>query len=345
MKYRCGIIGCGAFLPTRGGATGIGYAHAKAYKANKKTLLDSASDISEKNLSDFAGENGPINTYTDYREMLKKENLDIVSICTWLPLHSPMTIESSKRGVKAVWCEKPMAHSIDAGRLMLTECKKRGVKLFVNHQRRYGEPFQIARRIALSGDIGKIHSVEAIVGSNNLLDYGTHLVDMIRFFIDDAVPLWVMAQVDISSDKKHHNHFAEDYSFVTVGFDNGIRGVIEMGRPGYNAQPLTIVGSDGVISVHHSPPEGCRSVVTYRTKTRKGSPALKAGFHGPYYMDFALADIIASIEKNKKTLIEGSNALWDTEIIMGAYESARTRRRVNLPLKEKRASLDFYRES
>ena len=75
--------------------------------------------------------------YADPAEMLDTERPDIVSICTWPPLHADLTELAFAKGVKAVWCEKPMAvHLTDADR-MVDAAKAAGGLLVINHQRRY----------------------------------------------------------------------------------------------------------------------------------------------------------------------------------------------------------------
>ena len=65
------------------------------------------------------------------------ESLDIVSICTWPPLHCEMVVAAAESGVKAILCEKPMALNLKEADQMLDSCEKSGTKLVVGHQHRF----------------------------------------------------------------------------------------------------------------------------------------------------------------------------------------------------------------
>src|SRR5690606_25579625 len=103
--YRIGFIGTGK-KPVKAGPQGYGMAHqhAAAYKALDACEIVACADISEENAKAFQELFGVERTYTDYREMLEKESLDIVSVCTWPVLHEPMVVAASESGVKAIHC-------------------------------------------------------------------------------------------------------------------------------------------------------------------------------------------------------------------------------------------------
>src|SRR3990170_4936680 len=98
-QYRAAVIGTGKM--SRG--------HAHAYVTDERVDLVAASDIFEPARTAFASEFNVPTTYADAAEMLATERPDIVSICTWPPLHAELTELAFTNGVKAVWCEKPMA--------------------------------------------------------------------------------------------------------------------------------------------------------------------------------------------------------------------------------------------
>ena len=97
--YRVGIIGCG----------GMSRNHAKAYAQNPETTLVAAMDISRESAAKLSQEYSVPAVYTDYNELLEKEDLDIVSIATWQGVRAEITIAAAKAGVKGILGEKPMA--------------------------------------------------------------------------------------------------------------------------------------------------------------------------------------------------------------------------------------------
>ena len=63
--------------------------------------------------------------------MLDIENPDIVSVCTWHPLHAEMTIAAAARQPKAILCEKPMATNLGEAEAMMIACQRNQVKLAI----------------------------------------------------------------------------------------------------------------------------------------------------------------------------------------------------------------------
>ena len=128
--YRVGIIGCGQRRAS-GKATGAGISHnhAHGYAHTPDTKLVALADIRLENAQAFQAEHGGDTLYTDYKEMLAKENLDIVSVCVWPFLHPEMVIAAAEAGVKAVHCEKPMALTFGEAKRMVQVCQDRGVQL------------------------------------------------------------------------------------------------------------------------------------------------------------------------------------------------------------------------
>ncbi|MEJ7653835.1 MAG: Gfo/Idh/MocA family oxidoreductase, partial [Chloroflexia bacterium] len=108
-ELKVGIIGCGRPLSSEG-STGYGMSHwhARGYAA-ADCRLTALADVNLENAHAFQLEHGAERVYQDYREMLAEENLDIVSVCTWPPLHPEMVVAAANAGVRAIHCEKPIA--------------------------------------------------------------------------------------------------------------------------------------------------------------------------------------------------------------------------------------------
>ena len=85
---RFGIIGCGK----------ISGSHARAITKSKKTSLVAVCDIIEEKAKELAKAHRVKKVYTDYKEMLKDPEIDVVSICTPSGMHGEMCIEAAKAG-------------------------------------------------------------------------------------------------------------------------------------------------------------------------------------------------------------------------------------------------------
>lgn len=319
--YRAAIIGCGR--PGQGGF-GIAYAHARAYTACPRTTLVAAADINAENLQAFCTTYN-VRGYTDYRTLLERERPDIVSICTWPPLHAQMTVEAAEAGVRAIWCEKPMALSLAEADQMLAACAAHGAKLQINHQRRFAPAFQAARELIQSGRLGTLVHLEGYVPEWDLLSWGTHWIDMMRFWNDDRPVAWVIAQVDCRKRTRRYGHLVEDYAVTYFAFENGVRGFLEVGEGCTETVGLRILGTEGIAVIQggalRARPQGVGEWIE-----------IAAAGSGEQAFLRALEDLIASLEEGREPLLSGYSARATTEIIMAAYESAYRRERVTLPL-------------
>ncbi|MDH7568739.1 MAG: Gfo/Idh/MocA family oxidoreductase [Armatimonadota bacterium] len=331
---RVGIIGTGK-KKQRGDRFGyaMAYQHANGYQKLPTCQLVACADISLENGRAFAEAYGipEAKVYTDYREMLDKEKLDVVSICTWMHLHERMTLDAIAAGVKAIHCEKPMADTWGGSKRMAEAARAHGVQLTFNHQRRYGAPFVMAKKMLDDGQIGELVRLESECG--NIYDSGTHFIDMFSFFNGEKPARWVLAQIDYRTENLVFGAHCENQQVVLTEYENGVFGLV-MGGAGGKA-PVgcldKLIGTDGVIEigVAGGPP------LRYRLQGEKEWTVPDThgeSVHGPGFIDRAIADVIACLLEGRKCQLDASNALIATEIIFGAYESSRRRGRVDFPL-------------
>ena len=100
------------------------------------------------------GDSSSDHIYSDYREMLEKENLDIVSVCTTARIRSTLVQDVARSSVKAIWAEKPIALSLAEADVMVETCRAEGVALAINCARRWNPFFSEARKLIDEGEIG-----------------------------------------------------------------------------------------------------------------------------------------------------------------------------------------------
>src|SRR5256714_6103537 len=194
-QFHVGIIGCGRPRKSQG-ASGFGMAHfhANGYTASADTTVVALADINLDNARAFQAEHGGERIYANYQEMLAREQLDIVSICTWPHHHAPMVIAAAEAGGKAIHCEKPMAPSYSEAPRMGDVCQANGTQLTINHQRRFRAHIPIARDMLRSGSIGQLQRLEGTF--RNLFDWGTHWFDIFGFYNDETTVKWAIGQAD-----------------------------------------------------------------------------------------------------------------------------------------------------
>jgi len=304
----------------------IAYAHGEAYRNHPRIRLAAAADISEENATAFAEHYRIPATYQDYQTMLAKEKPDIVSICTWPTLHQEMVCQAALAGVRMIWCEKPMAVGIDEMDRMVHVCQEQGVRLYVNHQRRYDWHYRVTRKMIDDGVLGKIERLEGWVGSGwDLMSWGTHWVDMHRFLMHDADVQWVVASAPYDGQIRY-GHPVEKHMLLQFQFVNETISLIHLGNH-LESMGVRVIGSDGSVTLSNGAE---KFVIQHRhcpgelqAKYLEGVPPING-------MDAALLDIIDSFENNKPAEIDGSNGLRSSEIVMAAYQSSVRREKLEL---------------
>jgi UDP-N-acetylglucosamine 3-dehydrogenase len=284
----------------------------------------------------FQAEHGGQTVYADYHQMLAKEHLDIVSICTWPHLHAEMTIAVAQAGVRAIHCEKPMATTYADAVRMARICRERGVQLTFNHQRRFGEPFTKARDLLLSGAIGKLLRMEAVCG--DLYDWGTHWFNMLCYYNGDTPVDWVLGQVDL---RGHHKVFGvelEGQGLSHFKFRNDVRGLLITGHEARYGCDNRLIGTEGTIEV------GVGGDVHLRTWHRGQTDWQVIPTSEDVHADAAhgrgIRDVVEALKTGREPVLGARQTLQSTELIFATYESSRRRGRVDLPLTIEDSPLD-----
>lgn len=151
-KVKLGIIGAG----------GIAQVHCRVLTEMDGVELVAVSDIVEANARRTAGRWGIPNVYTDYEEMLQKEELDGVVVCTPTARHAQPTIAALKSG-RHVLCEKPMDASLEAATEMVRTAHEMDKILMVAIKFCYSPQLIVARRIVEEGTLGDIYYAECVL--------------------------------------------------------------------------------------------------------------------------------------------------------------------------------------
>jgi len=191
--YRAGVIGLGVMgniADGQGGSHPSWYrpcCHSDAYVSHVRTELAAGSTRSGKRQQLFRDKHGGLPVYSDYREMLEKEKLDIVSIATPATCHAQVVIDAAQAQVKAIYCEKAMATSLVECDAMIEACERSGTLLAINHQRRWDNRFQALVRAVRADSVGKLQAIRISFGGGRLCRGGSHMFDLACLFAEDQV--------------------------------------------------------------------------------------------------------------------------------------------------------------
>jgi UDP-N-acetylglucosamine 3-dehydrogenase len=323
--YRVGIIGCGKSWKSPG-ATGFGMAraHARGYLASGIASLTALADISQENARAFQSEIGGERIYTDFREMLAKEQLDIVSISTWIGLHSEMVIACAEANVKAIHCEKPMAASLAEARRMVQACSEHGVQLTFNHQRRFDSEFRRAKELLKAGAIGALLRLEA--GCPNLFDWGTHWFDMLFFYNDDIPVEWVIGQIERHGGDTVFGVTMEEQGLSYYRFQNDVTGLLMTGHSKNGSGFNRLIGSDGMIEIDMTRPHTLRIWGKGQTSWQEViTEKVNA-------VELGIIDLLEALQAGREPELSARRAYQATELIFATYASSKLRGRMELPL-------------
>ena len=332
--YRYGIIGTGRPHNTAG-ATGFGMAHYHypSFQATGKVELVAIADIEDDPAQFFLKKyESKAKHYTDYHEMLAQENLDLVSICTWPHLHAEMAVAAAEAGVKVIHCEKPMATTWGDCKRMKAAADAHGAKLSFGHQRRHIKLFQAVRQAAQEGAIGDLVMIEAEVG--DMFDWGTHWLDMMQFYNNEAPIEWVIGQIDSRTERRIFGAFMENQAVCHFKWKNGVRGFLLAGYEAKIGAVHRLIGTEGVIEV--------LSERKYRILGKGQGEWKEVEVPQGAQHDWMLAsvDVVRQLEEPEhKSLLSVDYAIQHTEIIFATYYSSQTRQRVDFPLEYEGSAL------
>ncbi len=317
---RVGVIGCGS----------ISNLHMTGYNGDDRFQVVAASDPVDEALNNFSDQYDIVGRYQDARDMLDKENLDVVSICTWHKLHAPMTIAACARKPKAILCEKPMGTNLGECDEMLIAAKRNDVKLAIAHQRRFNPAWTDARQLIAEGAIGAPKQVYTS-GGQGLLNDCSHLLDFMRYVMSDPTAQWVMGNIERKTDRYERDIRIEDKSAGIIGFDNGAIGtLLQELAPG--RQGGTVYGEDGILDIDE------RRVRMLSTRTGTWEERPSEGLDNSVGQARDLGDWLDGTLDTFRG--EATNGRAAVEIIMAIYESARLHEMVQMPVKTHCSPID-----
>lgn len=338
-KYKLALIGCGR----------ISYKHIEAIKKIGEAEIVAVCDIVPEKAKKYASElNIPF--YTDYKEMLQKEHIDIVNILTPSGMHWNIAIDAMNQG-KHVVVEKPMALKIRMVDMMIEAADKNGVRLFVVKQNRFNSAVVKTREAFEEGRFGKLvlgtvrvrwsrdqsyYNQDAWRGTwendgGVLTNQASHHIDLLQWFFGDVESVMAMTETQLVNTE------TEDTGVAILKFTNGALGVIEATtatRPKDLEGSLSILGEKGTVVIGGF---AVNKINTWEFTPQKEedkdvlkiygeNPPNVYGFGHEAYM----RHVIESLQTGNSALVDGFAGKKSVEIINAIYESAVTGKKVYL---------------
>ena len=184
--FKVGLIGCGQVGSTFDDDPKRKYVstHLGAYKYVKDTNVIAVCDTNRKRLQKCQAKWNIPRGYNDYKKMLQKEKLDIVSICTPTDTHYAILKDAANFHLKAVFCEKPLVTRVNDVKKIVDLYKNKKIILQVDHQRRFDPLHLKIRNIIQDKKLGEVQQV-SFYYTAGIKNTGSHMFDLLRFFFGD----------------------------------------------------------------------------------------------------------------------------------------------------------------
>ena len=255
MDLKFAIIGCGRIAERH--ATHITNTLGCELVATYDILKEKAEVLAEKHNAKSAD---------SLEELLQRDDIDVVSICSPNGLHASHSIAALKSG-KHVLCEKPMALSAHDCGEMIKAAENANRRLFIIKQNRFNPPVVAVKELIENNKLGKINSVQLSCFWNRNenyyynswkgtmdLDGGTlytqfsHFVDLLYYLIGDVKEVKAFG-----ANYQHKDTIEfEDTGVVILKFHNGAIGTINYTVNSYNKNmegSLTLFGEKGTVKI------------------------------------------------------------------------------------------------
>jgi len=345
--YRAGIIGCarmGSWYDDRLTETPerIPSSHAGCYTRCERTELVAGCDLNEETLKAFGDKWGIEALYTDFRQMLEQESLDIVSIVTsWGHIHAQLAPVVAESGVN-IFCEKPIATSMQEADRIVEACQKGNVKFTCAYLRRWNARYNQVKELIDAGAIGsQVLSITAC-GMGTLMHGGTHYLDIMAYLANDPEPDWGFGRLEDTSHLDENNWLRDDPpGGGYLEMKNGVRLLME----GVSTGPIAfqISGTDGKIILLN---DG-RDILLWTTSDTEGGRLVAqpvAEMKQPKSATLtALEELVTCIDDNKETSCSERHSAKALEMALVLHESHRLGGvRVNCPMENRQLSVDTW---
>jgi predicted dehydrogenase len=218
--YRVGMIGLGR----------KGHGHARGYEGNPRTEIIAGADPDPANLEIFL-QRYPVKGYADFQQMLAEESIDIAAPILPVKPNPQVVIDCAEAGVKAIYCEKPMATSLAESDAMVEACATRGIHLAAGDAYRNMPQHWKVKRLIDSGEIGAVQSINLYQSTTEISGGGCQGLSVLRLFADDADVDWVSGwcgsdpNSDVDQNMAGHVRFASGLDAFIHGRRTPLEGI------------------------------------------------------------------------------------------------------------------------
>lgn len=351
-KLRMGIVGAGNIFRAE---------HVKPLLEHEEVELVAVCDVNQERAEKVAKEYGIPSVYSDYKELLLRDDIDLIDICTPNLYHSEISIAALNAG-KHVFCEKPDAVNPEEAQKMADAAKANGKIMMAMRNNRFTPAARYLKRYIGEGNMGEIYTgrcgwirrrgipgkggwftTKELSGGGPLIDLGVHFIDLAMWLMGNPKPVSVsgctytkFANDEISDslhssfgEKKSDGTFdVEDLAIGFIRFENGTSLQIEFSWASNIGEEMNFVELRGT-RAGFSLKKGELQIfseaagqLTNITPVIKGNGAAPHGEHLKHFID--------CVQKRAEPIILPEHGVDMIKILSAIYKSAESGKEVRL---------------
>lgn len=340
-KIRIGIVGCGR----------ISRNHFASIESHQDSLELAAICDTNPAVLGSNSQKYRVPAYRRMDEMLEKEQLDLVALCTPSGLHPDQAILAARHGVNVV-TEKPMATRWNDGVRMVKACDEAGAHLFVVKQNRLNSTLQLLKRAMEEKRFGRIYMVQVNVfwtrpqeyyDSSNwrgtwemdggaFMNQASHYVDLLDWIIGPV------ASVQAMTATLERDIEVEDTGVLNIRWRSGALGSMSVTMLTYPKNlegSITILGEKGSVriggvAVNEIQHWEFSDIRDYDEQVRNANYQTTSvyGFGHPLYYK----NVVDVLRGDAQPETDGREGLKSLELLIAAYLAARDGKTISLPL-------------
>ncbi len=304
---------------------------------------EGAAEAAAREIGEEARARGPIDAYTDLREMLEREDIGAVIVAAPNYLHAELVRRAAEAG-KHVFCEKPMALNVADARAMIEACDSAGVKLMIGQVQRYNPPYAWIIDLINAGDLGEPFGMQVTrmgggwagryaqtwrmkkeLSGGPLFEISAHEIDFIRQILGEAHTVYASMDNYVNPEVDY-----EDFAHVVINFQEGGRGALLAGHAArlgtYDGKIFctegTVFFDSKTREVTWVAGDGEPQSTPYDETARGYEPGVQR----------EVREFIEAVVDDTEVTIPGIEGLRNTEVAQAAQIAAASNRVVALPL-------------
>jgi len=295
----------------------------RVFKELEETELLAICDMNTERAQNVAKQFN-VKAYTNVEKMLKRKDIEAVSVCTWSVSLAKTALKVLKAG-KHVLVEKPMATNVKQAEKLLNAAKEKELHITVGFLMRFIPGIQHIKDAIEKKTIGdlvcatakRVSEWPSRIGDVGVVkDMAIHDIDITRYLFGEE-PSAVYAKTGCMQHKKF-----EDYAQIMLTFDSGRSAFIESNwLTPYKTRTLVVTGSKAIMKLDY---------ITQELTIEDAKETIQPRYLWQEPLKLELQHFANCILKKEKPLITGTDGLKALQIAEATLKSSATGKVVKL---------------